>query len=396
MRRTREIIDILLFLFAYFLALSVFKALLRKRENIVGFASTYFTGNIKYLHEEMNNDKRVEIYFVTSSKNELERLKPSNLDSYSGIDIKRIPLFLRTSIWVTSHGRGNIPFVGVMNYLSNSVLGLPYRHKHGAKWVDVWHGLAFKHTEREKMLRDYDIGFVTSTFFKEYYSKKTGISHKLKITGYPRTDPLIKKACDEEEIRKRIGVPLNKKNILYAPTYGYKWSEQCFPWGDMNSVIGAIEQFCERKHCNFLIRMHPNWYKQNITLKEKLEAMAKQSKHIFHLPSSKYVDTEPILLISDVLITGWSSIANDFILLDRPIIFLEVELPKKEFVLKPEERAGFIVKGEREFFEKLEEALVHPNSHEEERRVLIKKLYRHLDGNSSKRCAREIIRLLEE
>lgn len=59
-----------------------------------------------------------------------------------------------------------------------------------------------------------------------------------------------------------LGIPLkNKKNILYAPTYGHKKFKPFFPWGDIDSTIDAIEDFCKRNNCNFLIRMHPNWYR---------------------------------------------------------------------------------------------------------------------------------------
>jgi CDP-glycerol glycerophosphotransferase (TagB/SpsB family) len=387
-----------------FLAYKMF--LKKRKKEIVGFASTYFKGNIKYLYQEMKDYEDVKVYFVTGDREELNRLRSYNVNAYYFMDIMRIPLFLKTKVWVTSTSPGHIPFLGrgyvffskhrILNILSGHFFWMKV---HESKWVDVWHDFGFKNVGRAKMLRDYNVGFVNSTFFKQYYSsKERGISDKLKITGYPRIDPLITKAWDREKILKELGIPLNKKNILYAPTRGHEKGKRFFPWGSMNSIIDAIEGFCKRNNCSFFIRMHTWWYmsERNIVQKKKLEERVKQSKHLFHLPANKYVETQRILFVSDVLITDWSSIVNDFILLDRPVIFLDVELPVQEFKLTPEDRVGYVVKGKREFFEKLQEAIDYPKLFEKKRRALIKKVYSHLNGNSSRRCAQEIMKLLKE
>ena len=119
------------------------------------------------------------------------------------------------------------------------------------------------------------------------------------------------------------------------------------------------------------------------------------SKYIFDLSPGKYLDVQRVLYITDVLITDWSSIANDFILLDRPIVFMDTELPVRELVLKPEERAGYIVGSKEGFFEKIKKSLDNPDLFEKKRKTVMKKLYKHLDGDSAKRCGEEIMRLLK-
>src|SRR5690606_23511656 len=62
------------------------------------------------------------------------------------------------------------------------------------------------------------------------------------------------------------------------------------------------------------------------------------------LPGSIYPDAESILLVSDLLICDWSSIAFDYLLLDRPTLFLDVPAPfRKGFSLGPEYRFGPVV-----------------------------------------------------
>jgi len=340
---------------------------------------------------EMMNYPNVKVFFVSGVKNEIERVTEMGVDAYYYMDAQSVPLFLKTHAWVTSHGSNYIPFFGWMRRV------LPFwKWKHGSKWVDVWHGLGWVHVERRKMLLDYDLAIDASEFFREYYSEgDSNIAAKIKITGYPRNDFLIDGSWSREEKEKELGIPTDRKNILYAPTWGHEHEKKLFPWQDTKQFIIEVEKFCEANNCNFLIRMHPNWYMQDIRQRNLLEDELKNIKQVFHTSPYKNTDTQPLLYISDVLITDWSSIANDFILLNRPIIFLETQFPAKKFVLKPEDRAGQIVKNKKEFFEALYKSIMQPDLHKEKREKTLKKLYKYVDGFSAKRCSEEIFELLE-
>ena len=363
----------------------------KKEKKIVGFAGR-FSGNIKYLYLEMMKYPDVRVFFVTGEKAEIERLRGTEVDARYYMDIWSVSLFLRTHAWVTSHGCGHIPFFGLIRRV------LPFwKWKHGSKWIDVWHGLGWVHTERNKMLRDFDLAFDTSEFFREYYSEgDKDIAEKIKITGYPRNDPLIDGCWSREEKERDVGIPTGRKNILYAPTWGHRYKKRLFPWEDTDIFLNKAEKFCNKNNCNFLIRMHPNWYMQNVEQGRLLENVVKHAKWVFHVAPHKYVDVQPLLYISDMLVTDWSSIANDFILLNRPMIFLETRFPVEKSVLTPEDRAGYIVKNEEEFFEKLHESITKPNLFEKKRRKALKKLYKYIDGNSSKRCVKEVMKLLDD
>ena len=374
-----------------FLLISVFIRSRKGKEKIIGFASSHFSGNIKYLYLEMVEDPKVKVFYVTGEKDEIERVRRLGVDARYYREIKSTPLFLRTHAWITSHGIHYIPFFGLIRRV------LPYwKWKHGSKWIDVWHGLGWVHTEKNKMLRDYDLSIDTSEFFREYYSEGDGnIAAKIKIAGYPRNDPLIDKRWSREEIEKELGIPTNRKNILYAPTWGHRYEKKLFTWEKTRKFLREVEKFCEKNGCNFFIRMHPNWYKRNAEQRKLLEVGMKRAKWIFHISPYKLIDTQPLLCISDVLITDWSSISNDFILLKRPIIFIEIQFPVEKCILKPEERAGYIVKNKKEFFKALYRSIMEPNLYEEKRKKILKKLYKYVDGNSAKRCSEVISKLLQ-
>ena len=388
-RRARKVFNFVSFS-VLFLLLSVFIRPKKGNKKIIGFASAQFSGNIKYLYLEMKKYPDAKVLFVTGEKEKIETAKQIGVDARYSMDFWSIPLFLRTHAWVTSHGSNYIPFFGWMRRI------LPFwKWKRNSKWIDVWHGLGWVHTERGKMLRNYDLAIDTSEFFKKYYSKgDPNIAAKIKLLGYPRNDPLVDGCWSREQIEKQLRIPIGRKNILYATTWGHKYEKKLFPSEDTTRFIMEVDEFCEKNNCNFLIRMHPNWYMRDVKQRNLLKIRLKNAKWVFHVSPYKYTDTQPLLYISDVLITDWSSIANDYILLNRPMIFLETRFPGEKFVLTPEDRAGYIAENKSEFFEALYESIMNPNLYEEKRRKKLEKLYKYINGNSAKRCAEEILKLI--
>src|SRR5690606_26469467 len=83
--------------------------------------------------------------------------------------------------------------------------------------------------------------------------------------------------------------------------------------------------------------------------------------NIIQMSSEDYPDTEEILIMSDILICDWSSIAFDYLLLDRVTIFLDVSPPfKNGFSLGPEYRYGEVVKSFEDLKGSLTEYLNRP------------------------------------
>jgi len=399
--KKRKIASLVLYFLLYFVFRFILKPFLRKRKNIIAFAHMWYTGDIKQLYEKMKHCKDVKVYFVTKSKEELERLKSSEVDAYYYMDKKAFLLFSKTDVWITATGCGYIPFVEIP-LIFRKIFGVK-----GSKWVDTWHAvdvLKGPGKGRAKMLKYYDVGFVSSDFYKQYFSsKEEGILDKLKVTGFPRTDPLISNSFNRDEIIKELGIPQNKKNILYAPSWGNPAAGEneekaLFPFESDKKILEDTDKMCIKNNCNFIIRMHPMWETEEKEYAEKIIEDVKKSKNIFYLPFKKYPVTEPILFISDILITDYSSIANDFTLLNRSIIFIDTEVPTENFFIQIRDRVGYIAKNKNDFFNILQNALDSPEQFIEEfkekRQEFLRKVCKYLDGRSSQRCVEEIIKLI--
>lgn len=158
-----------------------------------------------------------------------------------------------------------------------------------------------------------------------------------------------------------------------------------FPFGvDAREFFERLEAVCRRTNAVILFRSHLNSRGGEVAVAEE---------RVIPLPFAAYPDTEGLLQLADVLICDWSSIAFDYLLLDRPTIFLDVEPPfDKGFSLGREYRFGAIASDMEALLSRLERSLVDAAAYEREfsaRHVDTRtRVYaNYADGHSSERCA---------
>ena len=108
------------------------------------------------------------------------------------------------------------------------------------------------------------------------------------------------------------------------------------------------------------------------------------------MPLKEYPLTYDLLAVSDVLVTDWSSIATDYLVLGRPILFLDVPPPFAPTHLTADDRVGYRVSDWVGFEEALTVASRRPEEYAEvfaddRQRVLDKAFGSTLDGHSANR-----------
>lgn len=148
--------------------------------------------------------------------------------------------------------------------------------------------------------------FSTETFRRCFDFKKTMLE-----IGYPRNDMLINQN-DEESIislKKKFGLPLDKKIILYAPTWRddeydksgkYKFS----PKLDFSLLKENLEdEYVMIVKYHYLVQDCVDW--------------SSYGNFIYHFDD----DITQMYLVSDILITDYSSVMFDYSILKRPIFF---------------------------------------------------------------------------
>jgi CDP-glycerol glycerophosphotransferase len=172
--------------------------------------------------------------------------------------------------------------------------------------------------------------------------------------------------------------------VLFAPTWAQDdRGRSIYPFGcDEGAFMGALSAFAAAHDATVLLRSHMN----------SGDVSGGGYPGVVALPGTRFPDTEAILLASDILVCDWSSIAFDFLLLQRPTLFLDVPPPfRKGFSLGPEYRFGAIVGDLPGLLRQLETCVqepeaywrVHAGAHQQIRHEVYGD---KADGHSAARC----------
>src|SRR5699024_3040004 len=138
--------------------------------------------------------------------------------------------------------------------------------------------------------------------------------------GYPRNDILYNKNNSEDimKLKKKFNLPTNKKIILYAPTWR---DDGHVAKGKYNfSLELDLKAMQEKLGSEYIVilRMH-------YLISEKID-LSDINEFAFNL--SDHPDIGELYLISDILITDYSSVFFDYANLKRPILFYTYDLEK--------------------------------------------------------------------
>lgn len=229
------------------------------------------------------------------------------------------------------------------------------------KFVDVWHGIPFKGFIPADFTtqHQYDEIWVSSNRLKKLYIDTFGFRNKrVHVTGYGRTDLILDYHANKVQIREKLNIPKNKKVILFAPTWKQDTKNRDeIPFSlTQEHFLSSLEAFAAKNNAYLIIRYHLN----------SNQGGSFDNQNVLHLPLQKHPNSEEIIAVTDVLITDWSSIAFDMMVLDKPIIFLDVPSPfKNGFSLPPDYRVGDRVKNLPQLIASLTEACLFEDNYKE-------------------------------
>ena len=219
-------------------------------------------------------------------------------------------------------------YLGVSKYfVFNIRQPLWFRKREEQVFLETWHGtplkrLAFDQEEvtaasptykaqfyRQKQEWDYLIA--PNKFSSDIFKSCFMYDGNMLETGYPRNDLLSLPNRDAIalELKKKLGIPLDKKTILYAPTWRVR--------NQFNMKID-IQELKKQIQDDYvlMLRIHPFAVKG---LKEDL-------LDEFVINVSNYPSVEELYLASDIVITDYSSVMFDYAILNRPMLFFTYDL----------------------------------------------------------------------
>ncbi len=177
--------------------------------------------------------------------------------------------------------------------------------------------------------RNYTNAIVTSEDVRWCYAEGFGMpKEKVLATGYPRTDIFFDNKYIEKtkkELYKKYPDFKNKKVITFAPTYrGVSLNKSYYDYDKLD--LDKIYKELHNEYI-FIVKLHPGL--KNSPEKEKFEKDLKKHSD-FYYDLTSYRDINDILLITDVLITDYSSVIFDYLLVNKPIVYFTYDLDKYE------------------------------------------------------------------
>jgi CDP-glycerol glycerophosphotransferase (TagB/SpsB family) len=204
------------------------------------------------------------------------------------------------------------------------------------------------------------------------------------VSGLPRNDYLLSASKDEALIEKHPY--LNQKVMLYAPTWREETqSAEFFPFKDFDSE--QLDAFLEKEQAFILLRGH----KEDIKRADELSRFdVSKMKRVIKADQDLFPDVYELLPYVDVLLTDYSSIWIDYLLLDRPIVFIPYDLEEyKEtkglFLDFEKNTPGYKANSYKEFETQIETYLNKPQEHAVWRKDIRDMYHTHQDGESSQR-----------
>lgn len=192
--------------------------------------------------------------------------------------------------------------------------GLRYKKK-GCTYLNTWHGVALKSIDAVDARDNDDFSYVDFMCYESDYQKRVlkrsfnAKEEHLIATGLPRNDELYH-IDDAEvlEIKRELGLPLDKKVILYAPT----WRDSK-DGGNSYSINPPIN-----------IKRWESILKDNYVLLVRTHAYTNKLLGIqfndFVRDVADYPSINKLFKISDILISDYSACIADYSILERPII----------------------------------------------------------------------------
>lgn len=217
----------------------------------------------------------------------------------------------------------------------------------GSRLVQLWHGVGFKRIENDKWRNEakgwltsrlllrlrllkrvltgrhvrYDLVATTSAFYRDQVFEPAFTASHFPVTGYPRNAfgalPGDAGALAWWNVDRAIAqlapgwAREGRRIVLVAPTFR---DSRVTPMGLEPATIAMLDDFCARQRVEFVFKFHPH----------ERGAARVHGRHL-HLcaPDS---DLYPLMPMASALVTDYSSIYMDFLLLDKPVLFLVPDL----------------------------------------------------------------------
>jgi len=331
--------------------------------------------------EQLQRDSRLEFYFTASeSPAETETIysearKPFQFISLLAAAFIRFDAYLAADfLWVK----------------------LP----RGTRRVQTFHGVAGKYRtiydSPEKTMREWDRFFFINEHRLQNFIASGAIDRDSRaacLIGMPKLDCLVDGSLNRDQVLTSLGIDPSRRTVMYAPTWS-SYSSVVTMGEDLVRRLGAagyavIGKLHDRsRETRYVNSGGVDWGARLAPLLKSTGGVLATGTN-----SSKYLPG------ADVLITDHSSVGFEYLLLDRPLI--RIELP--ELIAKTDiepmyvnllSRASNSVRNVGEAIAAVEQSFIEPQANSEVRHAVASEMF-YRPGGATKRAVCELYNVLE-
>lgn len=234
--------------------------------------------------------------------------------------------------------------------------------------VQVFHGLGEEKKGHYRVTGFFDLyctpgPYVTQKF--EHKGKKSG-RFLVRETGWPKLD-LLNPDMDQKERKRSLGLDPERVLILYAPTFSPK----------LTSATDLLPEISDTQPSSYqwLIKFHSL---MNPSLIKRYKLLSDKYSNVQVIEDLSII---PLLEAADVLVTDTSSVAYEYLCLDRPIVTYRARtrLDKGINITTAADLSGAI-----------ERSLMDPGEFSAQRREYLEQLHPYTDRQSASRVVRAV------
>lgn len=270
----------------------------------------------------------------------------------------------------------------------------------GTRRVQMFHGVAGKYTNvydtPEQSARIWDRLFFINQRRLGNFVRSGALdanSTAARLVGMPKVDCLVDGSLSRNAVLEKLGIDPDRKVVLYAPTWSAHSSLVTMGAELVEGLVAAGYAVIVKLHDRSHDPQHAN--SGGVNWVSRFDKLLRASGG--HLATSS--DSCPYLAAADVMITDHSSVGFEYLLLDRPLVRIEVPKLLAEANVNPEyvellAEASLSVSTAGEAVAAVEHGINEPAQKSQARKEIATDLF-HSAGSATMLAVKELYELLD-
>lgn len=333
------------------------------------------------IYRRLSQDRRVEFFFTSS-------VHPENIPS----------IFAEAGNAIRIISPARAALMKFDAYLAADFIWA--KLPRGSKRIQTFHGVAGKYgnvyDRPDQSVREWDrLFFINRRRLNNFISAGAidADSPAICLIGMPKTDCLVDGSLQRDDLLRLLGIDPYRRTVLYAPT----WT----PYASLNTMGEELTEQLGRAGYCVIVKLHDNSRDTDprnsggVNWVERLTPILQ--KHDGHLAARGTI--APYLVAADVMITDHSSAGFEYLLLDRPLIRIEMPELIARTNIHPDYvdllvKASTTVRNPTDTVSAVESAYADPARLSNQRKAVAEELF-YKPGTATSRAITELYKAIE-